>query len=329
MGKEHLVIIGNGPAGNQAALTLKEKAPDAAVTLISKERETCYRPHLLPRRIAGEMEEEALYVCPVESYKAKGVKLRTGQKVVGLNLFRREAILDHKEVVRYTGLIIAVGGKPRIPEPLLVFRDHMFTLKTLDDARLWKMRLSRVDDILIMGGDLTSFAVTKALLGLGKRVFFILDKDAFWPLRGSEALFRDARKSLAARGVEVLPGGRLRSIARLSDDAYEVQVDGDKIRVGMIGAFSAWCRMSGFWQDRAFASTGASSWMSISTQGSRGSTRQGIVLRYSIPIFGITGFPSATTTPSASAGPQRSICWAEKPRQPWPRKAFMKCRGLK
>ena len=237
MSKDHFVVIGNGPAGNQAAFTLKQRVPEASVTLISRERETCYKPHLLPNLIAGKVAEDDLCVCPIGLYREKGIRLRTGQTVVSLNLPLREVVLDHMEVVRFTGLVIAVGGRPRIPEPLLIFRDHLFTLKTRDDATAWIEKLSGVDTVLILGGDLTSFAVAKALLGMGKKVYFMLNDDAFWPLRGDQAMFEEVVQKLAARGVETLPRKRLKGIARVASDAYEIQVDGTKIRAGMIGAF--------------------------------------------------------------------------------------------
>jgi len=237
MSEEHFIVIGNGPAGHHAAVTLRLEAPAARITLISKEPHGCYRPHLLPKWISGDIKEEALYVSPVEEYKKMAIKLRCGQKAVALNPGRRELILDHKEVLRFSGLILAVGGKPRIPEPLLTFRDVLFTLKTLEDARVWREEVPKADSVLMMGGDLTSLAVTKALLSLGKKVYFTVNEEAFWPLRWSLSLFEEMSHRLRQKGVEVLADQRLKGITRKGDHDYEVQVGRQAVRVGMIGAF--------------------------------------------------------------------------------------------
>ena len=237
MSEQHFIVIGNGPAGHNAAVTLRLEAPGARITLISKEPHGCYRPHLLPNWIAGDIKEEALYVCPVENYKNMAIKLRSGQKVVALNLGQSELILDHKEVLRFSGLVIAVGGKPRIPEPLLTFKDLMLTLKTLEDARTWKDEIARVDSVLMMGGDLTSLAVTKALLSLGKKVHFMINEDAFWPLRWNPVLFEEMSHRLSQKGVGVLADQRMKGIKRKGERDYEIQIGRQTVRVGMIGAF--------------------------------------------------------------------------------------------
>ena len=101
MTEQHFVVIGNGPAGNQAALTLRNKAPDARITLISRHQGGCYRPHLLPHLVSGKIEEESRYVFSPSSYKDKGIKLRSGQQVVAINMERREIVLDHKEDIPF------------------------------------------------------------------------------------------------------------------------------------------------------------------------------------------------------------------------------------
>ncbi len=237
MAERHFVVIGNGPAGNRAARTLREKAPGDRVTVVSKARQSCYSPHRLPDFIAGRITEEKVLVCPYEAYRDERIKLRCSQEAVSVDLERGQVVLGHKEVVPYDGLIIAVGGRPFVPERLAPFGDVVLTLKTLEDAKAWIERLEQVDSVLLVGGDLTSFSVARALIHLGKKVHFLLDGDAFWPLRADDELLATVADSLSGMGVDVISDGELKGIAALAGGGYEVQVGDWTVQPGMIGAF--------------------------------------------------------------------------------------------
>jgi NADPH-dependent 2,4-dienoyl-CoA reductase/sulfur reductase-like enzyme len=236
MAGKHLVVIGNGPAGREAAACLREADPKSRITLISQERWGHYQPRLLPRFIAGRMEESELVRPGFDFYEERGIKLRLGQRVVGLDPEQKMILLDHREMVPFSGLVIAVGGRPRIPEPLLVFKELMLTLKTLGQAHVWKERLARTEDVLIVGGDLTSMTLVKTLLDMGKRVLFVFSQEALWPNRCTPELLEEVSAKLRAQGVEVLEG-RLRSLVQKPEGRLEAVLDRTRVEVGLVGAF--------------------------------------------------------------------------------------------
>lgn len=237
MKKQHFVVIGNGPAGNEAAIVLRDHAKDARITLISRETGGCYRPHLLPRFISGGFSEEDLHVFSPSSYKELGIKFRSGQEVVGVHLESREIFLDHREVIKYDGLIIALGGKPRIPENLLVFGDLMLTLKTIDDARRWQKELERAESVLLIGGDLTSLSFTRQLIEMKKKIYFALNEEAFWPMRFSRALHDEVSERLIKKGICVLDYSRIKSMNSLPEGGTEVHTECESVRADIVGAF--------------------------------------------------------------------------------------------
>jgi NADPH-dependent 2,4-dienoyl-CoA reductase/sulfur reductase-like enzyme len=237
MVSEHFVIIGNGPAANQAALTLRENSPNILITLVGQEPFPYYKPHLLPDYISGKLPEHSLYFALPEFYKRSTTKLRLGQRVANIDFEKKELALAHKEIITFTGLIIACGGRQRIPEHMLVFQDLSLTLKTPADAEMWIEKLRTVDSVLIVGGDLTSLSLTKALLSLNKLVFFMLNEDSFWPVPLGAEVAQQVKRRLRARGVEILDGSRIKRVARISDVRIEVETDSEMLQVGILGAF--------------------------------------------------------------------------------------------
>ncbi len=237
MSMKRFVIIGNGPAANHAAKALRENSSESRITIFSKDPFRSYRAHLLPDFIAGLIKEEDLYNSSYAHYNEMDINLRLGQRVVSVDFSKRNVILDHKEVVPFDGLIVATGGKPRLPEQFQLFQDIMLTLKTPLDARMWVEKLSNVDSVLIIGGDLTSLSLTKALLKLHKRVKFILNDDAFWPVPLNEEIYRAVTGRLEQRGVEIVHCRRIRRITQLEENLLEVETDREILETGVLGAF--------------------------------------------------------------------------------------------
>ena len=107
-------------------------------------------------------EEEDLMVRPPSYYKENRIRLRLGQTVVKADLEDRTLYLKHMEKVHYTRLLLCVGGQPRIPEVHYAYQDHFTVMKTLADARPLRARLSEIQRVLIVGGDLTSVRLTRS-----------------------------------------------------------------------------------------------------------------------------------------------------------------------
>jgi pyruvate/2-oxoglutarate dehydrogenase complex dihydrolipoamide dehydrogenase (E3) component len=79
--------------------------------------------------------------------------------------------------------------------------------------------------------------VTEALLHLGKQVHFMLNENAFWPLRRDPEMMEDVGRRLSDKGVHVVGSQEIHAMARSGENTVRVQVDRQTIRVGMVGAF--------------------------------------------------------------------------------------------
>jgi len=234
---EHYVVIGNGPAANEAALTLRDLNKTARITMIGRENRGYYRPDLLPRYVSAKIDVKEVYALPIVHYGEMDIQLRLGQEVVSIDFAHRVLTLDHKETVYFDGMIIATGGVPRIPKPLQVYEKMLLKLKTVEDANRWRDSLPHVNTVALLGGDLTSLAFSKELMDMGKQVTFVLDDNCFWPLGCEGEQKSDLINRLERRGAQVVDGRRIGGITRIGDYEFTLNTAGGGVRAGLVGAF--------------------------------------------------------------------------------------------
>lgn len=237
--KDHYVIIGNGPAGNCAADTLREEDRDARITIITDERIPFYYRHKLPGFIAGKETAEALEVRPYSVYTEKKIRVRLGQRVERIDPAERRLYLKHMETVGYTRLILATGGRPRILQGHERFDEYFCRLARYNDALALKPKLDQAEDIVVLGGDLTSMKLANMLLFMNKKVTFVLFPECFWPLALTEKMGSAIRKSMTDKGVlSVVKGFGIKSAGRDEDRHWIEFEEGEKVSGDMIVAMT-------------------------------------------------------------------------------------------
>jgi len=77
-GNIHVIIIGNGIAGNTAAAAVRECDPKARITMISDEAVPLYSACVLPESLANEIERQAVFLKHFNDYAEQGIEAILG-----------------------------------------------------------------------------------------------------------------------------------------------------------------------------------------------------------------------------------------------------------
>ena len=130
-----VVVVGAGQAGVMAAEALRSGGHDGPITLLGDEPHGPYhRPPLSKAWLGGEMDAAQLVMRTPEVLARKGIELRTGVTVQGIDRATKTVRLSDGSALSYSGLVLATGSAPRaLPVPG-GDAPGVLALRSLDDA---------------------------------------------------------------------------------------------------------------------------------------------------------------------------------------------------
>ena len=225
-----IVIVGGGHAGGQAAASLRQEGYAGPLALLAEEPHVPYqRPPLSKQYLAGEYGLERVHLRPAAFYDAKGIDVRCGTKVAGIDAAARTVVCENGDTLRYHKLLLATGATARqlsVPGASL---PGVHYLRTIADVDAIKAEFLPGKRLAIVGGGYIGLEVAAVGVALGLDVT-VLEMEA-------RVLARVATPAMSAfyhrlheeRGVTIRTGAEAAAFAGTPRLAEVVCSNGQRV----------------------------------------------------------------------------------------------------
>lgn len=204
---ERIVFIGAGGAGLTAAFHVARRAPDAQITLFSREATVAYSqcgmPFVLEGRIPGFDE---LIIYGPEVFEDLGLDVRTGTTITEIDLEGKAVVAEQGERVGYDKLVVATGSRPFIPPVPGAGLPGVQGLITLEDGKALAARMPEARSAVIIGGGPIGLETAPAFLGRGIRLTIVERMPQLLPSALDPDMAAIVRDYLEKKGATVITG---------------------------------------------------------------------------------------------------------------------------
>jgi nitrite reductase (NADH) large subunit len=205
MGRQKLVVIGNGMAPGRALEKLFELAPDAyEVTIFNAEPRVNYDRIMLSPVLSGEKTFEEIVIHGDGWYVKHGVTLYKGHKVIEIDRDAQTVTSTEGVTVAYDKLIVATGSLPIvIPVPghdlagVLTYRD-------LDDVHAMLVAAKHGGRAVVIGGGLLGLEAAAGLREQGMEVTVLHLMPTLMERQLDPAAGHLLQRAVETRGIRVM-----------------------------------------------------------------------------------------------------------------------------
>jgi NADPH-dependent 2,4-dienoyl-CoA reductase/sulfur reductase-like enzyme len=182
------LIIGAGPAGVNAAESLRKLEPDASIRIVGDEPEPPYSRMAIPYLLMDRIVEQGTYLREQEDHFDRlGIEVTRG-RVARVDPDAHQIVLDDGGVQRYDRLLIATGSSPARPPLPGIDGPNVATCWTLADARAIHERAQPGRHVALIGAGFIGSIILEALGLRGVRLSVIEQGERMVPrMMGPEA----------------------------------------------------------------------------------------------------------------------------------------------
>jgi NAD(P)H-nitrite reductase large subunit len=225
-----VLLIGGGVASVRCARTLRREGFTGRIALVGDELVAPYnRPPLSKELLREDLPDDLVLAEPERWYERREVELRTGRRVVELDLDGRRARLDDGALVAFDRLLLATGAEPRRLD--VPGGEQVLLLRTLDDARRLRTESTAAGPgaaVVVIGGSFIGIEVASSLRALGLQPTIVEMADALWAGRLGSELAAWAEDRLREAGIGLRLGA---PVERIGDGVW---VDGKEIPAAFV-----------------------------------------------------------------------------------------------
>lgn len=198
-----VAIVGNGVAGITAATAVRERNPEAQVSIYTDENYSYYPRPRLYDVLSGDEEPSQILGFPSQWYEEKGIKVNLGKKALSVEPAKKELLLEDGSKIGYDRLLLANGARPFVPPVKGVEKTGVFTLRSVENALRIREYAKETRNAIVIGGGLLGLELAMALRKLGQQVDVVEVLPRLLPNQLDQDGATLLKEMVEARGIKV------------------------------------------------------------------------------------------------------------------------------
>lgn len=201
-----IVIIGGGQAGGWAAKTLRDDGFDGEICVVAEEAWDFYERPPLSKAALLDADAALPRLFSEDAQQALNLTWYRPLRATQIDRAAKRVHLSNGELLSYNILLIATGGRARLPGETWAKHPQVYTLRHWQDAQRLKTRLAQSNTLAIVGGGWIGLEIAASARKSGVAVTLFEQQPSLCMRSVSGEVSRQLERIHREQGVDIRTG---------------------------------------------------------------------------------------------------------------------------